>query len=99
MYGQKFVAAFLFLAVADVEVNAYSHYGSYGGYGGYDVEDVEDDFESAPAPEGYHNGDNGTVVDFPVDSDSWDFSHAVFHLHENEDNLEDWAASVADDKT
>ena len=49
MYGKKFVAAVLFLAVADIEVDAYGHYGGYGGYGG-EVETAETaDFDPVPA--------------------------------------------------
>ena len=96
MYGKKIVSALLFLAVADVEINAYSHYGSYGGYGGYggygeEMELPEDPFESAPAPEFYHDDMDGTEVEFP---EGLVFTHAVFHLHENDMDMTDFIASL-----
>ena len=100
MYGKKFVAALLFLAVADVEINAYSHYGGYGGYGGYGEEDGADGdymFDPAPAPESNHADEDGTVVDFPSDFDGWDFYRAVFHLQDIDVDLTDFLDNLPEE--
>jgi hypothetical protein len=96
MYGKKFVAAVLFLAVADIEVDAYGHYGGYGGYGG-EVETAETaDFDPVPAPE---SSDDGYTVDFPADGD-WEFESAMISLCEiDSEEIDAWAADVPQDYT
>ena len=99
MYGKKFVAALLFLVVADVEINAYSHYGGYGGYGGYGDEGDDVDTDTAiPAPsDDLYPTDDGTVVEFP---DDMAFYSATFCLHMIDDEDEAlimWAESLPEE--
>ena len=96
MYGKRFIAALMFLTVAEVEVNAYSHYGGYGGYGGYGDYDEEDGFEAAgeeyiPSPDYYLDTD--MAVEVPIPDMDLDITHAYFCLEMVDDYsaVWDWA--------
>lgn len=81
MYGKKFIAALLFLAVA-VEVKAQDPYG--------EEEEVYDtaDFEDIPAPSGDFS-DNAADVEIP--EGDFDITSATFELAETADDDAVWA--------
>ena len=96
MYGKKFVAALLFLAVADVDFLTVTAIAPIATVVNISVgADSNYMFDPAPAPESYHADEDGTVVDFP--SDGWDFYRAVFHLHEIDVDLTDFLDNLPEE--